>query len=107
MKEKDLQQTVLQTFTWRHWLVYHTYDSRMSAPGFPDLVAVKGHRVVWMELKSEKGKVTAEQRVWLDELVLGQQDVYLVRPSDMDAVDDISRGILNLSCHWNNVKESK
>jgi len=42
--------------------------------------------------------------VWLDQLVLSQSKVYLVRPSDMDTVEDIARGIMNLRCHWNNVK---
>jgi len=104
MNEKELQQTVLEMFGWHSWLTYHTYDSRMSQPGFPDVVAVKGHRVVWMELKSKKGKIRPEQRVWLDQLVLSQSEVYLVRPSDMDTVEDIARGIMNLRCHWNNVK---
>ena len=104
MNEKELQQTVLEMFQWHGWLTYHTYDSRMSQPGFPDVVALKGHRCVWMELKSEKGKVTPHQKQWLDELVVSQQDVYLVRPADLDAVADIARGIMNLSCHWNNVK---
>ena len=31
-------------------------------PGFPDLVMVRAGRVVWAELKSERGKPTKERR---------------------------------------------
>jgi hypothetical protein len=50
------------------WLCYHVYDSRKSEPGFPDLVLVRGGRLIFAELKKEGGKVTPEQRAWLTEL---------------------------------------
>jgi hypothetical protein len=38
------------------YLVYHTHDSRRSAPGFPDLVLCNGQRLLFVELKSRTGK---------------------------------------------------
>ena len=35
--EKGFQAAVVELARLRGWLVYHTYDSRRSAKGFPDL----------------------------------------------------------------------
>lgn len=75
---------VAQAFTLHGWKTYHVYDSRRSAPGFPDLVcAHKRHGVLFIELKGEKGKLTKPQDEWLD--VLGPR-AYCFRPSDWDTV---------------------
>ena len=73
------------------WLVYHTYDSRRSTPGFPDLVLVK-RRVLWRELKLDKGRTTKEQDEWLLALVAAGQDAGIWRPRDWDhIVEELSR----------------
>ena len=70
------------------WLTYHTHDSRRSEPGFPDLVMVRGGRLIFAELKREGGNPTPEQRIWLAELgdvgrySLGNVRCYLWKPSD-------------------------
>ena len=63
-------------------LSYHTRDSRGSTPGFPDLVIV-GDRVIYRELKTEKGKVTDAQAEWLHALVMAGQDACVWRPRDL------------------------
>ena len=69
------------------WLVYHTYDSRRSQAGFPDLVMTQAGRTIFAELKSEKGRIKSSQQRWLDELEkTGGVEVFLWRPSDMDDV---------------------
>ena len=50
------------------WLYYHTYDSRKSKEGFPDVVLVKPPRLLFVELKGPRGKATAEQKYWIDQL---------------------------------------
>lgn len=66
--EKSFQSTVLRLASIYHWMSYHTWDSRRSQAGFPDLIMVRDGRVLAVELKSDKGKVTPEQKVWLDAL---------------------------------------
>lgn len=68
---------------------YHTHDSRRSTPGFPDLVLVHPghHRVIFAELKSEKGKLTAEQAGWIADLRDCGLEVYVWRPVDLPQVD--------------------
>lgn len=88
LTEKDLQTLVIETarmFGWRH---YHTFNSRRSSSGFPDLVLVheKGRRIVFAELKSGVGKVSDSQREWLRLLAHAGADVHVWRPPDWDAI---------------------
>jgi hypothetical protein len=69
------------------WLVYHTADSRRSAPGFPDCVFVR-ERVLFAELKTDTGRLTYAQRRWLTMLEKAGQEVYTWRPKDLQ---DIAR----------------
>jgi hypothetical protein len=67
------------------WFVYHTYDSRRSEPGFPDLTMVHSG-VVFAELKTDKGRLTADQEAWLERLRSAGAEVYVWRPRDLDEV---------------------
>lgn len=68
------------------WRVYHTHRSDRSDPGWPDLVlAHPKHRLLLVvELKSEKGRVTPDQRIWLDLLTACGVDARVWRPDDLD-----------------------
>ena len=81
MTEKELQANVVKLAKLRGWLCYHTYDSRRSEPGFPDLVLVKGISVLFIELKSQKGRLSDAQARWLIELEGARQWVGVWRPS--------------------------
>jgi len=97
---------VTEALGYMGWRTYHTHDSRRSNPGFPDIVAVKGSRLIFLELKSEKGKVKVEQIKWLDDLVRTHSEVYLVRPSTQDAfMRAVSRLGSDVSTHWRNVRQ--
>jgi hypothetical protein len=73
------------------WRTYHTRRSEGSEAGFPDLVLVRRPRIVWAELKSERGKATPQQLVWLLELLECRQEVYLWRPEDWPRIERILR----------------
>jgi hypothetical protein len=65
VSEGAFQAKVIELATRLGWRLYHTYDSRRSQPGFPDLIGVRGDRMVAIECKREGQKPTAEQWEWL------------------------------------------
>lgn len=64
------------------YLVYHTHRSDGSDPGFPDLVLLKGSRIIYAELKTQGGRVSPAQRDWLEGLQAAGHEVHVWRPSD-------------------------
>lgn len=95
MTEKDLQSNVLELARLRAWRAYHTYDSRRSQKGFPDLVLLKPPRLIFAELKVGKKRPTAEQRAWLDELdECPEVEAYLWYESDWHSgeIDALLKG---------------
>ena len=115
IKEEDFFQQILDLAHIFGWRVAHFRPARTKngwrtavagdGAGFPDVVMVKSPRLIFAELKSEKGKLTPEQEEWLDGLgscgdavrQLGHLvdkegvEVYLWRPSDLDNIIDILR----------------
>ena len=66
-----------------NWKVYHTLRSTGSDKGFPDLVLVRGDTCLFIELKSEKGEVSADQQEWIDALAkVMVVKAGVARPSD-------------------------
>jgi len=100
--EAQWQQQVVDLAKLGGWRSYHTFDSRRSAPGFPDLTLVRPPELVFAELKAEKGRTTPEQEAWLEDLEVVAQcillndeglggdevpiQVFVWRPSDFDEV---------------------
>ena len=81
-KEAALQNAVVglaRALGWRH---YHTHRSDRSPAGFPDLVLVHAGRgrVLYRELKTEKGRLSTAQTEWLDDLTAAGQDAGVWRP---------------------------
>lgn len=70
------------------WLCYFTYRSTRSPAGFPDLVLCR-ERVIYAELKSADGEVTAEQHKWLTALSAAGQECYVWRPEDWAEIERI------------------
>ncbi len=59
--------------------------------GFPDLVLVKD-RVIFVELKAERGQLTDAQNLWFVWLKCAGAEVYLWRPSDWPEIERILGG---------------
>ena len=90
VSERDWQAHVIKLAHLFGWRAYHTWSSIHSAAGFPDLVLLRGTRLAFVELKTERGRVTRAQRGWLE--ALGQVpgvEVYLWRPSDRDRAAEL------------------
>ena len=92
MRERDWQAMVTAAAQHLGYLAYHTHDARRSQPGYPDLCLVRGERLVFLELKTEKGRVRPEQQVWLDALSQVPGVVAMVaRPSQWDEILEVLR----------------
>lgn len=82
MTEAAWQRMVCDLADLRGWMWHHQHYSKRSPAGWPDLVLVRGPRLIAAELKSERGRVRPEQRVWLDALSqVAGAETYLWRPS--------------------------
>ena len=90
--EASFQRNVIEYARLCRWKHYHTKDSRGSNPGFPDLVLVRPPRVVFLELKSEDGKVKTDQAEWFEALrMCGGVEVSIVRPSGWRVIEKMLR----------------
>lgn len=97
MTEKDWQAQVVQLAGTFGWLVQHSRPSQVGESGrwvtaitgdvgFPDLVlAHRTKGVMFVELKTETGRMATAQTEWRDTLA-GHVEWYLWRPSDIAAV---------------------
>ncbi len=89
LSEKDFQQRIIDRAKALGWLVYHTHDSRHSDAGFPDLVLARKGRVVFAEVKAEKGRLSEAQMGWLYALKAAADEAYVWRPSDLAVIEKL------------------
>ncbi len=90
LSEKDFMAQVAREAKRLGWRVYHTHDSRKSERGFPDLCMVRGQVLVFMELKSEGGRPTADQLSWMEDLSQVEKcGVHLFYPRDWNVISEI------------------
>ncbi len=86
--EKQFQAEVKALAEENHWLVYHDYDSRRSAAGFPDLVLVHVRRrlAIFAELKVKDRPPTPAQQRWLAALMGAGLTAVLWTPGDWSVI---------------------
>lgn len=85
MTEKQFQTQIIMVAKANGWTVYHTYDSRRSAPGFPDLVLVRDG-VLFREIKTNTGRISMAQQEWGDALTKAGADFKVWRPRDLKTI---------------------
>lgn len=76
--EAQFEQAVEQLAAFYGWLAYHPPDNRPTTarsgrryvqrvtPGYPDLTLVRVPELLFVELKTDTGRVAPAQRAWLD-----------------------------------------
>jgi VRR-NUC domain len=96
MSEAEFQRTVCEALRVLGWRYCHFRPGRSSKgwrtpltrdAGYPDITAVRADRVLFVELKAEKGRLSDEQGRWLAALGLAGQEVHCWRPSDWDVIE--------------------
>lgn len=98
LTEKLFSQQVEELLDILHWRWCHFRPARTERGwrtalsghvGLPDYVATKDGRLLIFELKSDSGKVSLEQQIWLTLLQnCAGVEVYLWRPANIDIVKD-------------------
>lgn len=100
MSEENFLKQIIDLAHLYHWKVAHfrsamrkdgSYVTPVQADGagFPDLVLVRD-RIIFAELKSEKSKMSAQQKEWFFSLGNSHKgEVYCWRPSDWDWIVEI------------------
>ena len=93
--EREFQREVIKIAKSLGWYVYHALPGQgrnkhltlfIGKRGFPDLVLCRPPRLIFAELKSERGKPSTDQTEWLDALRACGVEVHVWRPSDLERI---------------------
>lgn len=68
--------------------------SVVTAKGWPDVFVIRGARIMVFECKNERGKVTPEQREWLDSFKQARITEMVVRPNTLAVAIQLLGGTL-------------
>jgi hypothetical protein len=85
VSEAGFQRVVVDLAELCGWLCWHDEDSRKNDAGLPDLILVR-ERLLWWEVKTQRGKLRPVQQVFGRRLLRSGQDWRVIRPSDWDYV---------------------
>jgi len=93
--EKDFQERVMEMAGYLGWRCYAIPDSRRaSLAGYPDLTcwSTRQKRIIWIELKREKGRISPAQEMIHEELRSIGLEVYVFRPSQWTELESVLKG---------------
>ncbi len=79
--EAAFQSLIVALARQQHWIVWHDRDSRGNDEGLPDLILCR-ERLLWWELKTERGKVGEVQMAFGARLIRAGQEWRILRPRD-------------------------
>lgn len=93
ISEREFMAQIIKLARLLEWRVSHPWLSIKSAAGVPDLLLVKPPRVIFFEVKTERGILTNAQVAWLRDLgACPGVEVYTARPSMWETVVRILEG---------------
>jgi hypothetical protein len=82
VRERDVLRQVRDYLTLKNFFVYRNHQSLGSHKGLSDLTAIKGGRVIWVEIKKPGGKLSDYQRVFRDNITYCGGTYYVVDSLD-------------------------
>ena len=89
MRESAFRDAVKRYAEDNGWLAYFTWRSDHSPKGFPDLIFLRGRRIVVAELKIPPRTTTPEQEHWLAAFRLIGAEVFVWRPDDWPDLKEV------------------
>lgn len=89
--EAEFQAAVIEAAERLGWLCFH-WPNAIINPIWPDLTLIKDGRVIFAELKAERGKLSPKQRERFQELAGAGMDVRVWRPSQWEWIEQTLRG---------------
>jgi hypothetical protein len=94
--ESQFQKDVQRVLDAYGWIWYHAADNVPRGgyianirAGFPDIVAARGSRILFAELKRETGKLADDQVRWGDAILAAGQEYYVWYPHDMALIQEV------------------
>ena len=109
ISEAEWQRTLVEMAEALGWVAFYTRKSAipgangwraLGPAGYPDLTLVhpRQKRVLWVECKAEKGRLSPAQTRWLDTLTAAGQEAWTWRPSNSDEAKRVLDGVGGLIC---------
>lgn len=93
LTEADLREHIRGLCVLLGWRFFWTWNSKHSPAGALDLTLIKPPRVIFAELKTDKGKLTPKQKETLELLqACPSVEAYTWRPSQLQDIVDILAG---------------
>ena len=97
--ESAVQRAVEDMLSAYGWKWFHAPDNKPSrttgrvqkiVPGFPDIIALRGTRIIVIENKRQTESPREDQEAWLRAFVAtGKVETYVIRPSNLRGLADI------------------
>lgn len=81
MSERELQACVEKLCKLLGIMYYHTHRSDRSVAGYPDYTLIGQRKLLMVELKSDKGKVSPAQTQWIEAFRRAGVDARVWRPA--------------------------
>ncbi|HEX3331227.1 MAG TPA: VRR-NUC domain-containing protein [Gaiellales bacterium] len=94
--EKGVQASVVHLARLLGWAVFYVRDSRGSPAGWPDLVLIRDDRLLFRELKTDRGRLSPDQQRCRERLEKTGADVGVWRPADWWTIEATLKGQLDL-----------
>lgn len=101
MKEKDFAQQIeyfleLGGWRWCHYEPAVRQSGTWATPlrgdkGLPDYIAVRGTRLLFIEIKGTGGRLSVDQRKWIADLLVAGIETYVWYPDNLENATEVLR----------------